>query len=146
MRKQLEDFLMDIAEFYPIPTTKSYDKVISLSVDYLIEYCEGKYFDFKKARHALFEKYKFKGFPDLATIKECLREGEIQLEEHCKDEGGLAVVTIPNYGTYTFIISPAGRSVDEIKKQISFKYGNDYTMKIYPQGTVMIGDKIFESK
>lgn len=141
MRKQLEDFLINITDFYPISSNKNFDNVIAQSLDYLLQFCCGKEIDFKKARNYVFENYKFKGFPDLAILKESLLNAEIIKQKYCKDEGGLVVVTFPTGKIFTFEISPLGKPLEEIKKQVIAKYGN-VQIKTYPKGTVMIGNTI----
>ena len=141
MRKQLEDFLIDLTDFYPIPSSKSFDKVIALSIDYLLQFCLNKEIDFKKALNSIFDKYKFKSFPELSVIKESLLESEVKHYGYCKDEGVLVVIEIPGIATYNFEISPMGRDLDTVKKEIISKYGNA-KVSIYPKGTVMVGQQI----
>lgn len=141
MRKQLEDFLIDLTEFYPIPNTKNFDKIISQSVDYLLQFCINKEFDFKKVRNAIFDRYKFKGFPDLALIKECLREGEVYKYKNCKDEGCLVVLRLPQGRIYSFEVATFGRSLEELKKDAATKFGNA-KVEIYPCGSKLIGNRV----
>lgn len=143
MRKQLEDFLINITDFYPISSNKNYNNVIAQSVDYLMEFCCGKEIDFKKARNYIFDNYKFKGFPDLALLKESLLNSEVIKFKHCEDEGGLVVVTLPTGKIFTFEISAFGKSLDDIKKQVVSNYGN-VQIRTYPKGTVMIGTTIIQ--
>lgn len=143
MRKQLEDFLIDLSEIFPIASTKSFDKVIGMSVEYLLEFCAGKEFDFKKARHLIFDRYKFKNFPELSIVKDCILESEIKKYEHCENEGKLVVIKIPERNIiYSFEVNSSGRDIREIKNTIGKNLGK-YEIEIYPKGTVLIGDKVF---
>lgn len=142
MRKQLEDFLIDLAEIYPLERTKNFDKVIGHYTDYLLQFCIGKEIDFKKVKFAIFDRNKTNKFPDLYTIRECLFLGEVTQYQQCKNEGDLLVVTLPNGYQYEFTVSAIGKSIKEIQSSIKRRY-NNCTFQFYPKGTVIIGDKIF---
>ena len=140
MRKQLEDFLIDLTEFYPISDKRDFNKIISQSVDYLLQFCINKEIDFKKVRNIIFDTYKFKGFPDLPLIRDCLKAGEIQKYTNCKDEGCLVVIRAEKH-IYSFEIAPLGRSLEDIKKNASAMFENA-KIEIYPKGSVLIGDTV----
>ena len=142
MRKQLEDFLINITDFYPISSNKNFDNVIAQSLDYLLQFCCGKEIDFKKARNYVFENYKSKGFPDLALLKESIICSEIKKTKTCEDEGCLVVLRTGGNHIYGFKVSTTGRSLEDIKKDATARFGN-VKVETYPKGSVLIGDKVF---
>lgn len=143
MRKDLENFLIDLSEIFPIEKNKNIEKVINEYTDYLLQFCLNKQIDFKKVKFAIYDKNKFNKFPDLTTLKECLQVGEITQYQQCKHEGALLVVTLPNGYKYEFTVSAIGKSIKEMKKSLKRRYG-DCTIQFHPKGTVIIGDKIFQ--
>lgn len=141
MRKQLEDFLISITDFYPIASSKNFDNVIAQSLDYLLQFCYNKEIDFKKARDYIFEHYKFKGYPDMPLLKESILSSEIKKIDTCKNEGCLVVIRTGGNHIYAFEISATGRSLEDIKKDATARFGN-VKVETYPKGSVLIGDKV----
>lgn len=144
MRKQLEDFLIDVSEIYPISSKLNYESVIEQYTDYLLEFCINKQIDFKKAKHYIFENNQYRSFPDMRTFKESLFVAEITQYQQCKDEGALLVITLPSGYQYHFTVSARGKKLDKIKQECKRRYG-ECTYQFYPKGTVILsgGDKVF---
>lgn len=140
MREQLENFLMDLSDIYPIPDTRNFDKIIGQYCDYLIQFCTNKQIDFTKVKNTIFDQYKFKGFPDMPFIKECLKTGEIQRYIASKDEGCLVVIRAENH-IYAFEVAACGKNIEDIKKDASARFENS-KIEIYPKGSVLIGEKV----
>lgn len=143
MRKQLEDFLIDLSEIYPISDSRNFDKIIGQYCDYLLQFCINKEIDFKKVRNAIFDQYKFKGYPDMPLIKDCLKVGEIKKFTTCKDEGCLVVMRLPEGGVYSFeITADAQHDLEYYKQDAAKRFGN-VKVEIYPKGSVLIGTTVF---
>lgn len=143
MRKQLEDFLINLTDFYPITSTKSYDNVIAQAVDYLMEFCYNKQIDFKKARNFVFENYKFKSFPDMALLKDAIQDSVIRIPyQGGTDDGCVVIITLPNGKMYDFEVCGFGNDIEALKSSIRSKHGN-CQISTYPKGTVLIGNEIF---
>lgn len=140
MRKQLEDFLIDLSEVYPISESRNFDKIIGQYCDYLLQFCINKEIDFKKVRNKIFDTYKFKGFPDMPLIRDCLKAGEISKYINCKDEGCLVVIRAEN-NIYSIEVAPFGRPIEDIKADAGKRFSNS-KVEIYPRGSVLIGDKV----
>lgn len=142
MRKQLEDFLIDISEIYPISAKLNYEKVIEQYADYLLEFCINKQIDYKKAKHHIFDNYHYRNFPDMQTFKESLFVAEVTQYQQCKNEGALLVVTLPNGYQYRFTVSAIGNNQETIKKDVEKRFGN-CNWQLYSKGTVIIDEKVF---
>ena len=142
MRKQLENFLIDLTEIYPLNTSKNFEKVIEEYTDYLLQFCENKEINFKRVKFAVFEKNKFKKYPDFSMLKECLAIGEMTQYQKCKNEGELLVITLPDGRKYQFIVSAVGKNIQDIKSSVKRRFG-DCKYDFYPKGTVINGEKVF---
>mgnify|MGYP007037000917 CR=1 FL=1 len=142
MRKQLENFLIDISEIYPIPTKLHYEKVIEQYTDYLHEFCFNKQIDFKKAKHYIYEHYQYRNYPDMQTIKDSLYTAEVTQYQQCVDEGALLVVTLPSGYKYRFTVSALGRKKETIEKDILRRFG-ECKYQFYPKGTIISGETVF---
>lgn len=141
----LFEFLRNLEAFYPL--NESEDKVnkrLSSYVDILEGEIvkSGKKYNYDKVLKYIQMNYRYKQFPSLPDILEFMVQGEVKEIAECKDEGCLVVVTMPNGVKYPFEVAPFGKSVEEIKKHVISNYGN-VEVRIYPKGTLLIGNEVF---
>lgn len=140
MKQKIGDFLIDIAQTYPIRSGLNAEQVIEDARTYLIGKCFKKELDFNKAKNLLFDEYKLKTFPLPKEILGFMLRAEIKNYHECENEGALIVITLPNGLKYDFTVSGIGRHIETIKEEILKKY-SDCDIKTYPKGTVRIGNK-----
>lgn len=138
MKQKVSEFLFDIAQTYPVRGGNP-DVVLEDTRTYLVGYLYNKDIDFVQAKKLIFDNYDSKTFPTPKVILSYLNQCEIKKYEHCEDEGGLVVITLPNGITYDFTVSGIGRPLDDITNEIHEKYGK-CDIKTYPKGTVRIGN------
>lgn len=140
------EFLQELASFFPLDEKEDMiRKRISIYTEILkAEVTKSKSeYDFRKVIQWFLSNYKYKSFPNMATILEALPNGEIsKISERCKDEGALLVVTLSSGYTYEFTVSHIGKSIDVLKASIKQKFG-DCTYKFYPKGTVILDGKVY---
>lgn len=141
----LFEFLRNLESFYPLnEPEEKVNKRLSSYVDILEGEIvkSGKTYNFEKVLRTIQMNYRYKQFPNLPDILDFMKLGEIKNTfDTCKDEGCLAVVTLPNGVIYPFEISPVGNQINDIKKKLTAVYGN-YQLKTYPKGSVMIGTQV----
>lgn len=140
MKQKISEFLFDIAQTYPVRGGNP-DVVLEDTRTYLVGYLYNKDIDFVQAKKLIFDNYDQKTFPTPKTLLGYLNQCEIKKYEHCADEGGLVVMTLPNGAIYSFEITGFGKPFEDIKKQAVAKYGN-VQIKQYPKGSVLIGKKV----
>lgn len=142
MKEKIGDFLMDIAQTYPIRQGVNAERVIENARVYLIEKLYNKEIDFQKAKTLMFDNYEKKnGFPEPRVLYNYLIQCEVRHYDPSKNEGSLVVITLPNGYPYVFTIHGNSRPYNEIVDEIKFKYGS-CKVETYPPGTVMIGKTI----
>lgn len=140
MKQKLGEFLYELSQTYPMRGGNP-DVVLEDTRTYLVGYLYNKDIDFVQAKKLIFDNYESKTFPTPKVILGYLNQCEIKKYEHCADEGGLVVMTLPNGAMYSFIISGFGRSIESIKKKVIDKYGN-VDIQIYPKGSILIGKTV----
>lgn len=141
IRDELQDFLLDLSDFYPIEAKRK-DNVISQAVEFLLQYCLDHKIDWKKAKNEVFEAYTYKSFPDLALLRDSIKNSYIYETNIAKDEGGLMLVILPDGYIYEFVITNFGQNIEALKKRVYDRYGN-CRVKIFPAGSTLIGKKVF---
>lgn len=142
---RLMDFLQQLEAMFPLKESdEKKQRVFSLYVDVL----EGevvksnKEYDFQKILHHLIRTHKYKSFPSVADIIEAMPMGEVTQYQQCKDDDALLVVTLPSGYQYRFTVSAIGKDKKAIEQDVERRYGQ-CEWQIYPQGAVIIGDKVF---
>ena len=144
-KNELEIFLEDLSVFFPIASTRDKDRVIESYAEYLLQVCEFKNYKFSVIKKWIINNYTKSGFPEVTFIRDALKQGEIVNIQTSSDDGKLAVVTLPNGQVYSFVITAnAIRSISDIKEDVKRKYDTYPDVKIYPKGTVLIGNDVFE--
>lgn len=120
MRAELEDFLIDVSNMYPVRKEQNYDSVIGQTTDALLEHFYDKEIDFKQAKSLLYNEYDKTTFPLVPKLKEYLGKCIIKKSKINKDEGCLVIQILPtgeirNYvmtsesGTTTRTLEQRGR-------------------------------------
>ena len=138
---QLGEFLIDISQTFPIRQGLNADKVIENARTYLVGKLYNKEIDYQKAKTLMFDEYEKKnGFPEPKILYHYLIQCEIKHYDECVNEGSLIAITLPNGVIYDFTVCGIGKPLGVIKDEISKKYGS-CTVKMYPKGTVRIGNK-----
>lgn len=142
---RLMDFLQQLEAMFPLKESdERKQRVFSLYVDIL----EGeviksnKEYDFQKILHHLIRTHKYKSFPSVADIIEAMPIGEVTQYQQCKNDDALLVVTLPSGYQYRFTVSAIGKDKKTIKQDVERRYGQ-CEWQVYPQGTVIIGEKVF---
>ena len=142
MRDRIKDFLVRLNSLFPIEGSR-FEPVCETYTDILLEKCLKKEYDFKKLLSRIAQEWKFTKFPTAKFILECLPYSEVvHYSDIPVNKGGLLVLTLPCGYTYEFTISAFGQPLDEVKKTCQKRYG-DCELKFYPEGTVIIGEQIF---
>lgn len=141
---QIWEFIRELAFFFPLSGTEEHkNKIFDSYVENLEGICISHKceYDWKKVLQAIQRTYTYTKFPPLADIIKVLPECKIfKPYQECKDAGSLIALTLPNGITYDFTISGIGRPLENIKEEIKNRYG-DCEIKIYPKGTIRIGNK-----
>lgn len=144
-KADLHQFLVDTAQIFPVQATRDKNRLWDLASNYLWARIYKKEINYDKALSWLIDNLKKNSyFPDITTIAESLKYGEVKpICESCADEGSLLVVTLPNGYTYHFTVSSTGKPMSEVKSGLEQKFGQ-CTYKIYPKGTLIIGEQRWE--
>ena len=144
-KADLHQFLVDTAQIFPVQATRDKNRLWDLASNYLWARIYKKEINYDKALSWLIDNLKKNSyFPDITTIAESLKYGEVKpICESCADEGSLLVVTLPNGYTYHFIVSSTGKPMSEVKSEKKQKFGQ-CSYKIYPKGTLIIGEQRWE--
>lgn len=140
----LFEFLRELEAFYPLnEAQEKVNKRLSSYVDILEGEIikRGKKYNYEKVLKYIQMNYRYKQFPSLPNIMDFLNIGETRDVVNVKDEGCLVVMKIPQGRVYSFEIASFCKSIDEIKREASAKFGNAQ-ISIYPKGSVLIGDKV----
>lgn len=140
MKQKISEFLFELSQTYPIRGGNP-DVVLEDTRTYIVGYLYNKDIDFVQAKKLIFDNYDSKTFPTPKVILSYLNQCEIKKYEHCEDEGGLVVITLPNGAIYSFEITGFGKPIEDIKQQAIAKYGN-VQIKTYPKGSVLIGKQV----
>ena len=142
MKQRMGEFLVDIAQIFPIPRGRNAERVIEETRTYLIGYCYNKNIDFERTKKTIFDNYTGQYFPTPNLLLGYLLQNEIKSYDSCVNDGSLLLITLPNGQQYEFVVSSFDKPLSKIKEDIERKHGN-CTIEAYPKGTVIIGGKIF---
>lgn len=142
MRSQLEDFLVELSEMYPIEKGRNFDKVISETVDYLLPVCYNKQIDFGRVKRAVFDEYKYKTFPEPKFLKDVIPRGFVSAIFSNEFAGGLVLLRLPNGYVYQFIID-GDFSIERFSKKAIEKHGIGTRVKVFHKGTEFVNGKIY---
>jgi hypothetical protein len=84
-------------------------------------------------------------FPDVSFIRDNLAKGLVQEKQNIPaQDGALLIVKLPDGRQYDFVIKSFGnRTVGGLKQKLREQFGEGFEMKLYPAGTVIIGDRVF---
>ena len=141
----LFEFMRSLESFYPLnESQEKVNKRLSSYVDILEGEIvkSGKKYDYDKVLKYIQMTYRYKTFPSLPDILEFMEQGIVRETFNCKDEGCLVVLKTGGGHIYSFEISPTGRSLDDIRKDATKRFGN-VQITTYPAGSVLVGDKVF---
>jgi hypothetical protein len=146
----LQDMLSELLRFYPITNRKDEDiaKDMITYHECILEnvYKSNQKYDWEKCLKYILTHRIYKTFPSIPEILEALPyslKKEKAKSESCADEGFLLVVTLPNGYTYHFTVSSTGKPMSEVKSGLEKKFGQ-CSYKIYPKGTLIIGEQRWE--
>lgn len=145
MRENLTKFLLEIENLYPIEAKRK-DRVIQMSVDFLLQFCLDRKIDWKKAKDEVLNNYSYNKFPDLAFLRDCIVKSYVFETNIAKDEGCLVLMIMPDGYIYSFEITSFGHSIEELKQRINNRLKEqkkNCTVKIFPKGSTLIGNKVF---
>ena len=146
-QSELEIFLEDLSVFFPISSTRNKSEVIEHYAKYLLKYCEKKNFKFSQVKKYIIENYTKTNFPEVTFIRNSLPQGEIRNYQTTIHDGELVVITLPDGRIYNFTVTGNEvKSINDIKQEIETKFGTFPKIEIYPKGTIIIGNKIYESE
>ena len=154
-KEELEIFLEDLSVFFPIALSRNKHEVFERYAEYLYQICENKNYKFTPIKNWIINNYTKSGFPEITYIRNALKKGEIANIQTTADDGKLVVVTLTNGRIYSFVITAnATMTLNDIKEKTKllireekdpgrkhYKYAD---IKIYPKGSVLIGNKIYQ--
>lgn len=138
----ISEFLYDISQTYPVSRGVNAEKVLEDARTYLVGKLYKKVIDFDRAKTLIFDNYDKKTFPEPKVLLGYLNQCELKNYTTTGDDGSLVVMTLPNGVMYSFEIAPFGKSPEDLKKEITYKYGN-VQVRTYPKGSVLIGKEVF---
>ena len=145
---EVSNFLIDLSCYFPFSSKADRDRTLEVYSEYLHNKIGSREFDFKKYLHWIVdnrrgEKERF--FPQIDFLRDNLAKGLVQeKQEVSKQDGALLIVKLPDGRQYDFVIKSFGnRTIGGFKKQLREQYGEGFEMKLYPAGTVIIGDRVF---
>ena len=143
MREQIKDFLVKLNSIFPLEC-KRIEPVFETYTDIILGRCLNKEYDFKKLLSLIAQNYKYTTFPNARFILEQLPYAEIvHYEAPVANKDFLIVLKLPKGVVYCFTVADTGRSVKELKADYMKKYG-DCEIKMYPKGTLLVGNEIIE--
>lgn len=143
-QNELEIFLEDLSVFFPISSTRNKKEVIEHYAKYLLKYCENKNYKFSQVKKYIIENYTKTNFPEILVIRNALPQGEIRNYQETIHDGELVVITLSDGRKYNFTVTGHDvKSLNDIKQEIK-QMGVYPKIEIYPKGTVVIGNDIFE--
>ena len=141
--EEIINFLTKLNSIFPMEN-KRVDTVFETYTDILLEKCLEKEYDLKKLLSKIVQTYRYTTFPSAKFILECLPYAEIvRCTESIANEGALVVLKLPNSLIYTFTVTDFGKSVKELKADYMKRFG-DCEIKMYPKGSVLIGNTVIE--
>lgn len=140
MRDKIKDFLVKLNYLFPLEG-KRIETVFETYTDILLEHCLRKEYDFKKLLSRSVQEWKLTRYPTVKFIIEQLPYAEVvRYYSPAPDEGSLIVLKLPNGFAYTFTATNYAKSLKELMADCTKRYG-ECEIKIYPKGTIMIGNK-----
>ena len=142
-KQEIVDFLKKLNSIFPIEG-KRVEAVFDTYTDILLERCLKKEYDAKKLLSRIAQEHKYSYFPTVKLILEQLPYAEIvHYWDAPPNEGALIVLTLTNGVIYAFTVTDFGKTVQELKADYRKKYG-ECEIKMYPKGSVLIGNTVIE--
>lgn len=148
----LQDMLTELLRFYPILNRKkediARDMVTYRELILRAVYDTNKKYDWDKCLKHIQSTRTQRTFPAIADIIAALpysvKYENLYQEKHIDPkEGALLVITLVSGLKYAFTFSGWEKSVSELKKHCKERFG-DCEIKLYPKGTVLIGNEVVE--
>ena len=142
------NFLIDLSCFFPFSSKDDRDAKLKQYADYLTEKIGTRKLDYKKLLHWIVDNRKGEKeryFPQIDFIRNNLVKGLVQEKQNVPaQDGAPLIVKLPDGRQYDFVIKSFGnRIIGGLKKKLREQFGEGFEMKLYPAGTVIIGDRVF---
>ena len=146
-----EQFIEDLVLFFPPEKKYGTEETKKLLANYVenityeIKLTRHKY-NFTKLLLLIQREYKFKTLPSVNTILSFMPRAVINEPSapETPQDGKLLIVKLSDGRQYDFVIKSFGnRTIGGLKKKLREQFGEGFEMKLYPAGTVIIGDRVF---